>query len=88
MPTLQGYDARLGVCGTPTQIVDSDLAPGDVVTAGGGVKGGPFHSATDELGYQSVENKVHVQKPDGKILHLLGFDHEHLTSATSAGTTG
>ena len=47
--------------------------------AGGGVKGGYVHGATDELGFQAVENKVHVHDLHATILHLLGFDHERFT---------
>ncbi|WP_437227962.1 DUF1501 domain-containing protein [Planctomicrobium sp. SH661] len=47
--------------------------------AGGGVKGGHVHGATDEFGFQAVENKVHVHDLQATILKLLGFDHERLT---------
>lgn len=47
--------------------------------AGGGVKGGHVHGATDELGFAAVEDKVHVHDLHATILHLLGFDHEKLT---------
>jgi hypothetical protein len=47
--------------------------------AGGGVRGGYAHGATDEFGFQAVENKVHVHDLHATILHLLGFDHERLT---------
>jgi uncharacterized protein (DUF1501 family) len=47
--------------------------------AGGGVKGGHVHGATDELGFAAVENKVHVHDLQATVLHLLGFDHERLT---------
>ncbi|MDG3006706.1 DUF1501 domain-containing protein [Paludisphaera mucosa] len=47
--------------------------------AGGGVKKGHVHGATDELGFQAVENKVHVHDLHATILHLLGFDHEKFT---------
>jgi uncharacterized protein (DUF1501 family) len=47
--------------------------------AGGGVKGGHVHGATDELGFQAVEKKVHVHDLHATILHLLGFDHEKFT---------
>lgn len=47
--------------------------------AGGGVKPGYVHGATDEFGFQAVENKVHVHDLQATILHLLGFDHEKLT---------
>ena len=47
--------------------------------AGGGVKGGYIHGATDEFGFQAVENPVHVHDLHATILHLLGFDHEEFT---------
>ena len=47
--------------------------------AGGGVKGGYIHGATDELGWNAVENRVHIHDLHATILHLLGFDHEQLT---------
>jgi hypothetical protein len=47
--------------------------------AGGGVKGGMAHGATDEFGFQAVEDRVHVHDLHATILHLLGFDHERLT---------
>jgi hypothetical protein len=47
--------------------------------AGGGVKGGQVYGATDELGFQAVENKVHVHDLHATLLWLLGFDHEKLT---------
>jgi hypothetical protein len=47
--------------------------------AGGGVKGGHVHGATDEFGFQAVEDKVHVHDLHATLLHLLGFDHERLT---------
>ena len=47
--------------------------------AGGGVRGGHVHGATDEFGFQAVENKVHVHDLHATILWLLGFDHEKLT---------
>jgi hypothetical protein len=47
--------------------------------AGGGVKGGYVHGATDEFGFKAVENPVHVHDLHATILHLLGFDHTRLT---------
>lgn len=46
--------------------------------AGGGVRGGYAHGATDDFGYRAVENKVHVHDLHATILHLLGFDHKQL----------
>ncbi|HJZ92377.1 MAG TPA: DUF1501 domain-containing protein [Gemmataceae bacterium] len=50
-----------------------------MLLAGGGVKGGTVHGATDEFGLYGVEGKVHVHDFHATILHLLGFDHEKLT---------
>lgn len=47
--------------------------------AGGGVKGGCQHGATDELGYDAVEGRVHLHDLHATILHLLGLDHKRLT---------
>jgi uncharacterized protein (DUF1501 family) len=47
--------------------------------AGGGIKGGIHHGATDEFGYKAVEDKVHVNDLHATLLHLLGLDHEKLT---------
>jgi hypothetical protein len=47
--------------------------------AGGGVKGGYVHGATDDFGFAAAEKKVHVHDLHATILHLLGFDHEKLT---------
>lgn len=47
--------------------------------AGGGVKGGVTYGATDELGYNAVENPVHIHDFHATMLHLLGIDHEQLT---------
>jgi hypothetical protein len=47
--------------------------------AGGGVKGGIQLGKTDELGFNAVEDKVHVHDLNATILHLLGFDHTKLT---------
>ncbi len=47
--------------------------------AGGGVRGGTVIGATDEFGFQAVENRVHVHDLHATMLHLLGFDHERLT---------
>ncbi|MHB1423295.1 MAG: DUF1501 domain-containing protein [Gemmataceae bacterium] len=47
--------------------------------AGGGVKGGHVHGATDEFGSAAVEKKVHVHDLHATLLHLLGIDHERLT---------
>ena len=47
--------------------------------AGGGTKPGLTLGKTDELGFNAVEDKVHVHDLHATILHLLGFDHVRLT---------
>ncbi len=47
--------------------------------AGGGVKGGYVHGATDDLGFAAVEDKVHYHDLHATILHCLGLNHEQLT---------
>jgi hypothetical protein len=47
--------------------------------AGGGIKRGMTLGETDELGFNVVEDRVHVHDLHATILHLLGIDHERLT---------
>jgi Protein of unknown function (DUF1501) len=47
--------------------------------AGAGVKGGQAIGATDELGFNAVEQKAHISDLHATILHLMGLDHERLT---------
>ena len=49
--------------------------------AGGGVKGGQAVGATDELGFEAVEEHCHVSDFHATILHLMGLDHHQLTFA-------
>lgn len=47
--------------------------------AGGGVRGGYVHGATDDFGFRAAEKPVHVHDLHATILRLLGFDHERFT---------
>jgi Protein of unknown function (DUF1501) len=47
--------------------------------AGAGVKGGQAIGATDELGFNAVENRCHVSDLHATILQLMGLDHTRLT---------
>ena len=47
--------------------------------AGGGIKPGITLGKTDDLGFNAIEDKVHVHDLHATILHLLGFDHTKLT---------
>src|SRR5262249_58755189 len=47
--------------------------------AGGGVREGFVHGATDDFGYFAVRDKMHMYDLHATILWLLGLDHEKLT---------
>ena len=47
--------------------------------AGGGIKRGHSHGASDDYGFNVAENGVHVHDLQATILHLLGVHHEKLT---------
>jgi hypothetical protein len=47
--------------------------------AGGGIKGGMAHGATDDFGFQAAQDVVHVHDLHATILHLFGLDHTRLT---------
>ena len=46
--------------------------------AGGGIKGGTVHGATDDFGYRAVTDRCKVSDLHATILHLLGLDHTKL----------
>jgi uncharacterized protein (DUF1501 family) len=46
--------------------------------AGGGIKGGVVHGATDEIGFHAVEHRHYVTDVHATILHLLGLDSRKL----------
>ncbi len=47
--------------------------------AGGGVKGGTIHGATDEYGYKAVQDRLTMHDLHATLLYLLGVDHKRLT---------
>ena len=47
--------------------------------AGGGIKPGLTLGASDEFGFNAIEDRVHVHDMHATLLHLLGFDHTKLT---------
>ncbi len=47
--------------------------------AGGGIRGGHVHGATDEFGWYASQDIVHVHDLHATILHLMGLDHTRLT---------
>ncbi len=67
-PTAQGADGR-----------DHNPSGFSMWMAGGGVKGGHVHGATDDFGKAAVVDKVHMHDLHATILHLLGLDHQKLT---------
>jgi hypothetical protein len=64
-PMAQGSDGR-----------DHNPFGFTVWLAGGGVKGGHIHGATDDYGYHAVEDKVPMHDLHATMLHLLGLDHK------------
>ena len=50
-----------------------------IFLAGGGVRGGYAHGATDEVGGVAVDGRVHMHDLHATILHALGLHHEELT---------
>jgi hypothetical protein len=67
--------------GEPRDIIGRDhhIDAYSMWLAGGGIQGGAQVGKTDELGYYSVEDKVHVHDLQATVLHLLGLDHKRLT---------
>jgi hypothetical protein len=51
--------------------------------AGGGIKGGMTHGATDEFGWKVVDKPVHVHDIHATILYLMGIEHTKLTFRSS-----
>jgi uncharacterized protein (DUF1501 family) len=70
-PGTQGSDGR-----------DHHIFGFSVWMAGGGIKGGTVHGATDELGFHAVENRHYVTDIHATILHQLGLDSRRLELPT------
>jgi hypothetical protein len=68
LPVSQGKDGR-----------DHNRHGFSLWLAGGGFKKGYVHGATDEFGYQSIEDVVSVYDLHATLLHALGLDHRKLT---------
>lgn len=47
--------------------------------AGGGIKGGTLHGATDDIGHKAAVDRVSINDLHATILHLMGLQHEKLT---------
>lgn len=58
---------------------DHHIAGFSLVLAGGAVKNGFSYGATDELGYNAVENPIHVRDFHATLLHLMGIDHRRFS---------
>jgi hypothetical protein len=71
---LTAFGSNLGMNGR-----DHNSYGFSVWLAGGGVKAGYTHGATDEFGFRAVEKQVHVHDLHATMLRLLGFDHEQFT---------
>ena len=66
-PGTQGSDGR-----------DHHIYGFSVWMAGGGLKGGIVHGATDEIGFHATENRHYVTDVHATILHQLGLDSRKL----------
>jgi hypothetical protein len=66
-PGTQGSDGR-----------DHHIFGFSVWMAGGGLKGGVVHGATDEIGFHAVENRHYVTDIHATILHQMGLDSRRL----------
>lgn len=67
--------------GEPRDIIGRDhhIDAYSLWLAGGGIKGGAQVGRTDELGFYTVEDQVHVHDLQATVLHLLGLNHLKLT---------
>lgn len=77
-PTAQGGPGGLGGPGKQSGR-DHNSTGFCCWMAGGGVRAGYVHGATDELGFAAAQNPVHVHDLHATILRLLGYDHEKFT---------
>lgn len=68
LPTAQGEDGR-----------DHNITGYPMWLAGAGVKKGFTYGATDELGLNAVEGRMHMTDLHATLLGLMGLDHERLT---------
>ncbi len=67
-PNTEGKDGR-----------DHNTTAFTMWLAGGGVKAGHIHGATDEFGAYITEGRIHTHDFHATLLHLMGLDHEKLT---------
>jgi hypothetical protein len=89
------FDETLVVCGSEfgrTPVVEVNTTNGGrdhnpfgftMWLAGGGIKRGHIHGATDDFGFKAVKDPVHVHDLHATILHLMGIDHRRLTYSHS-----
>ena len=67
-PVVQGKNGR-----------DHNPQGFSIALAGGGIRGGHTHGQTDDYGYHSLTDRVHMHDLHATIMHALGIDHERLT---------
>ena len=58
---------------------DHHMRAFSMLLCGGGIKGGITHGSTDDLGYNAVEDVVHINDLHTTMMHCLGIDHKRLT---------
>ena len=79
--TLVVWHGEFGRMPISQKMTGRDHNPGgfSIWIAGGGVKGGTIHGATDEFGYAATEERTSINDVHATMLHLLGLNHERLT---------
>jgi hypothetical protein len=79
--TLVIWHSEFGRMPISQRGIGRDHNPGamSIWLAGAGIRGGQVIGATDEFGYQAVEQPISYHDVHATILHLLGLDHERLT---------
>ena len=73
------------MCSPATSIIEEPWLQHQWFTmwlAGGGMRPGITYGATDEFGYHTTENPVHIHDLHATILHQMGIPHERLTFRT------
>lgn len=70
---------ELSGAGKPQMGRDHNHYGFSVWMAGGGIRGGTVHGATDEFGFKAEKDPVSVHDLHATMLHLLGLDHQRLT---------
>lgn len=78
----------LGEAGSAFAVRDHHPFAFSTWLAGGGVQGGQVIGRTDDFGWSSAEDPVHINDFHATLLRLFGFDHKSSRSVSPASTCG